>query len=149
MTLPSLSSSKISSYVIPGLVTLIFLVVAFWLGMAIGERRARHFAVWCDGYRHAFVQPGRDRLPLPSPGLPNPHGVFGRVVSLSGQTIVIEGNDDIEQSVLMTSSTAIRSGDQNVLVTDIHPDAQVSVFGMPNGAGQIEARLVRILPPAR
>lgn len=145
----SSSSSKTISYLIPVLAVLIFLVGAFWIGMAIGERRARHFNGWCDGYRHAFMPLGRGRMPLPSPHLPNAHGVFGRVVSVSNQNIVIQGNDDIEQGVLVTSSTAIRLGDRNATLNDIHTDDQVSVFGVPNSVGQIEARLVRLLPPPR
>jgi hypothetical protein len=141
--------SRITSYVIPGLLALLFVMGSFWLGLAIGERRAQHFGGWCDSYRHAFLPPGRRRISMPMSGLPNPHGVFGRVVSRSGQIIVIQGNDDIDQSVLITSSTAIRIGDRNGTLTDVYPDAQVAVFGMPSPSGQIEAHLVRILTYTR
>jgi hypothetical protein len=145
----STSSSKLASYLIPALVTLILVLGAFWVGMAIGERRARHFSGWCDGYRRAFMPMGRERLPFPSPHLPNTHGVFGRVLSLSEQGLIIQGNNDIEQSVLVTSSTAIRMGNRTASLQDIHPMDQVSVFGMSNNKGEIEAKLVRLLPPPR
>lgn len=142
-------TSKVISYVIPGLITVLFVMGSFWLGLAIGERRAQHFGGWCDSYRQAFLPPGRARVSMPMSGLPNPHGVFGRVVSRSGRTLVIQGNDDIDQSVLVTSSTPIRIGDRNGGLEDIYPEAQVAVFGIPSPSGQIVAHLVRVLTPSR
>lgn len=145
MLTSSSASSRFFAYAIPGLVGFIVVLLAFWLGTAVGERRMRHFSGWCEGYRHAFLPPrGREQGLFPR--LPNAHGVFGRVVSVSGQTLIIEGNDDVEQSVQVSSSTAIRIGHRAASWEEIRVDGQVSVFGMPNGQGQIEARLIRLLP---
>lgn len=128
---------------------LILLAVAFSGGVAVGERKARHFAGWAENYGRMFDGPLRSPprgMPMfNAPMLPGGYGVFGKVVSVSGQTVVVQGQDRVEQNVLITSSTEIRVGRDTGTVSDIRPDVDAAVFGAPNDQGQIEARLIRLM----
>jgi hypothetical protein len=126
---------------------MILLLGAFAGGVTVGERKARHFSNFSENYNHMFgprhIGPG-DRLPFGMPMLPEGHGVFGKVISVSGSNLVINGKDNVEQNVTVASSTAIRIGREDGTLADILPDTDVAVFGAPNDQGQIEARLIRI-----
>ncbi len=87
--------------------------------------------------------PGFPMRPTP---MPFSHGTFGHVVSASTTSLQIEGRDQFEQTVLITPQTIIRSPQGNATTTDIKQQMEVSVFGESNAQGQIEARLIRLLP---
>ncbi|HEU0050873.1 MAG TPA: hypothetical protein VFQ60_02330 [Patescibacteria group bacterium] len=134
-------SSRILRWILIGLGALILLTGAFYAGIKTEERAERHFARWSENYGRLF---GR----MPRPGAPDfsgGHGVFGRIVSVSGSHIVVQGADEIEQEVEVSSSTAIRAGRSQASLGDLKPDMQAAVFGEPNAQGQIDARLIRIL----
>lgn len=132
----------------------------FQLGMSVGERKAKHFNRWNENYGRNFgpgftgpgmMDPGfgRRMMDLPQPfgnaALPGAHGVFGKVLSTDGGKILIQGQDGVEQSILVTTSTAIRVGNSEAKLGDIETDQRISVFGRPNDQGQIEARLIRLM----
>jgi len=71
--------------------------------------------------------------------------VFGKILSADGNRIAIQGQDNVEQSVLITTSTVIRIGNYEAKIGDLKADQNVSVFGRPNDQGQIEAKLIRIM----
>lgn len=123
---------------------LILLLGSFRAGMLVGERKSRHFANWPQQFGQMFNQRERSRVPMPPPMLPGTHGVFGKVISIDVPLMVVQGKDNIEQTVSMTTSTEIRTGRERVAAEDIKADMDVSVFGEPGDDGQIEARLIRI-----
>lgn len=86
---------------------------------------------------------------LPFRPMPFPNGVFGRVLSASGTTLLIEGQDHFQQNVVITTSTAIRTEQGSTSSSAIQPNQEVGVFGSPNGQGQIEANLIRLFPEHR
>jgi len=126
----------------------ILIVGSFSLGVNVGERKARHMNGWAENYGRMFPSRGDfpGDMPFAPPPMPGSHGVFGKVLSVTGQAIVVQGQDGVEQNVLVTSSTDIRIGRDQAKVSDIKPDADASVFGAPNDKGQIEARLIRLMP---
>jgi len=162
----NLLQSKAMKIVLASLVASILLVGAFALGMGVGERKANHFGRFSENYgrmfgsqrgpdgrmfappggmmRGAFGQ-GFEQM-MPSRGLPNSNGAFGKVLSMSASSssFILAGQDNLEHDVLVTSSTAVRSGRDTKTFADIKPDSDVSVFGVPNEKGEIEAKLIRI-----
>lgn len=142
-----LMKSKLVQGILIVLGGLVLLSGAFAAGVDVGERKARHFNGWSQNYDRMFGDRRGFRggkTPFGAPSLPGGHGVFGKVLSVSGQQIVVQGKDGVEQNVLVASSTAIRIGREEGTPEDIRPDAEAAVFGSPNDQGQIEARLIRI-----
>lgn len=148
--------SKVLMWVLVCLAGIAVLAGVFQLGVSIGERKAQHFNRWNENYARNFgpqgmMGPGwgwemmKGPQPFGQPMLPGGHGVFGKVLSTDGDKFVIQGQDNVEQSVLVTSSTAIRIGNSAATIGDIKADQDVSVFGRPNDQGQIEAKLIRLM----
>jgi hypothetical protein len=149
----TLLQSTTTQRVLIALGALVVLCGTFALGVHIGERRAGYASGWERGYRHMMpIGRGFDRResnvqPMMPPLFPNGHGVFGNVLSVSNDSLVIQGKDGIEQTVLVTTSTTIRVGTETVGIKDIPKDLtklQASAFGTPNASGQVEARLIRL-----
>lgn len=123
----------------------IFLILLLWvgtlaLGIRIGEQRATHDVRVSNRYNR-FFQRGPSIMS-------DSHGAFGTILSISGDgTLFIQGDERVpEQLVRFTSSTLIRSGRNRVSSRDLRPDMNVGVFGVPDSEGQINAKLIRILP---
>lgn len=123
----------------------ILLLVSFATGLSVGENKGRHFFGLCGGFDQAMRPPHGFRGPFPPPALPGGYGVFGQILSVSGTTMVVHGKDNADQTVLVTSSTIVRVGQENGTWEDVRTDRNVSVFGMPNGQGHIVARLIRLV----
>ena len=129
------------------LVALLVLVSSFYAGITVGVHRAQRALDWCENYGHLFDRHSGFGAPLfngPPPGLPGDHGAFGTVLSISGDTLVLNSDDNLEQTVQVTSSTTIRIGHTTGSLTDVQLKDRIAVFGSPNSAGRIEARLIRV-----
>jgi hypothetical protein len=139
--------SRLFKVILICLGALILLIGSFSLGVTVGERKARHFSGFVENYGRMFPEQRRgppENMPFAPLPLPDTHGVFGKVLSVSGQSLVVQGRDGMEQNVLVTSSTEIRIGRDRGTIQDVKPDADASVFGAANDKGQIEARLIRL-----
>ncbi len=138
--------SRLVRTILIALGSLVILSGVFALGARMGQRQERHFTRWSEGYDRMFGRPGPGGLPPGRPMFPMEHAIFGKVISMSTSTMVVQGKEGIEQSVTMASSTEIRAGRETIAIKDIKPDAEVAIFGAPNEQGQIEARLIRVMP---
>ena len=132
------------------LVSLIVLLGVFRLGVLIGFRKANISYRWEENYPRNFGGPS-DRAPLgmprgnfPSEGFINPHGTAGQVLKIDGDTLVIKGDDNIEKTVVATSTTIIQKFRDQIKISDIKPDDHVIVIGNPGSNGQIEAKFIRV-----
>jgi len=129
---------------------LLVVVAVFTLGVRVGERKARHFSGWYENYGRMLPPPRgfeRDKRASMRPPMPSGHGVFGKIISISGNSLVIQGKEGIEQNVIVTSSTTIRIGNEDIRPENLPttlPNTDAAVFGAPNAQGQIEALLIRL-----
>ncbi len=147
---PLVITSKRIQVLLGVLILLILICFAFMIGAKAGERRSRHFCNWSENYPE-MMRPHGDARPMITPfrPMPLPNGTFGRVLSTTGTSILIEGQDRFQQSVLINSSTTIRTDQGETSSTAIQPTMEVGVFGKPNQQGQIEAYLIRLFPARR
>ncbi len=126
----------------------LLLLIGFAFGISVGERKERHFAERNQNFQGMFVpRPElmmRGALPIGQVPLSPAHGVFGKVLTVSWPSIVIEGPDQTEQEVVATQATQIRLGRGAANADQIRPGTVVAVFGIPNANGQIEAELIRL-----
>ncbi len=78
--------------------------------------------------------------------LVSPHGTLGTISSINGNILMVRGQNNIEKSIIATTSTSIRHDNDEKTVSDLHASDTVIIFGVPIDDGQIEAKLIRILP---
>ncbi len=121
----------------------ILMCLSFLAGAKTTERRARHFDNWSNHYPEMMRSHRGNRKPIPQP---MPHGVFGRVLSVTGTSMIIEGRDHFEQNVIVGGRTILRNPWGAATSSDVQPNMEVGVFGVPNSLGQIEAQLIRLFP---
>ncbi len=141
-----LESRKVRAvlYILGGLIVLF---VVFGLGIAVGYDRAG-FAAGFDQnyYRNFYGGVPRGAVGIMAPPMPVAiHGVVGMVIDVGTSTISVKDSQNNEQSIAVSSGTAIRSGGADIAIGDVAPGDQIAVIGEPNAEGQIDARFIRVL----
>ncbi len=133
--------------VIIGAMALLFF--GFLGGQAFERIHIRHYMSWQDNYQRNFFG-GRgfdehfDRRGFVPPPL-QAHELLGKILSVNDNQITVQDVSGMEQFVFITNSTVIRRDGSTASKNDLQIDTQIAVFGRPNGQGQIEAQLIRIL----
>jgi hypothetical protein len=133
-----------------GIGGLVCALVIFQAGMCVGERKAAFAYRFGDNYYRNFGDhPMRHgAFGLPKGGnFSEAHGATGKVLTVTPNTLVILGRDNVEKIVLVTGETMIKHFRDEIPLTDIRVDDFVVVIGSPNDTSQIEAKFIRILPP--
>lgn len=126
----------------------IVLVLVFGAGVAVGFKKASFSYRFGENYQQLFggrrdlLREGNGR------GFMNSHGAAGEIISIAGNSIVIKGSDGAEKNILAPDTVAIRANQQDIKFADLKIGESITVIGAPNDQGQIEARLIRIMPPA-
>lgn len=123
----------------------IFALFFFWIGEEVGSRRAEFNERFGDNYVKVF-RDSNGRGGFMRNEMFGGHGAYGKIISINPQIITISGDDNIEKAVLITDDTLIRQYDQNIKITDLTPGENVYILGRPNNSGQIEARIIRVIP---
>jgi len=130
-----------------GVGAFIAVLLIFGAGMAIGFKKADFSFRWGDNYHKNFGGPrggffkdftGRDFIEA--------HGVFGQIIKIDGQMIIIKGQGNVERLVVVKDTTIINRGRETIKISDLKVDDSVVIVGQPNASGQIEAKLIRIMP---
>jgi hypothetical protein len=141
--------STIFKWLLAGFGALILLILVFAAGLAVGFHKAHFTERWNENYYSNFAGPGSRRALPPDLGgrdMMSGHGTVGTIISISGQTIVIKSQDGMEKSVVIGANTQISKFRNTVGAGDLRVNDNVVVIGQPNESGQIEARLIRIMP---
>ncbi len=139
--------SKIFKALLIGLGLLIIVLLSFQAGLMVGFRKAGFSYRWEENYHRNFAGPkggfmnelrGRDFI--------ESSGVFGPIIKIDGDKVVIGGQGNVEKIVLVTDDTVIRRFQENLQLSDLEVDDPLVVIGEPNEAGQIVAKLIRVMP---
>jgi len=148
MDIDKLFQSKIFKKVVLAIIILVIILFVFKAGMIVGERKAEFSNRWGDNYHRNFGGPRSGFLNgFGDKDFINANGTFGQVIKIDGQTIVIKGQSDAEKIVLIKDNTVIKRFRDTMKLTDIKTGDYAVVIGEPNDTGQIEANLIRLLPP--
>lgn len=127
--------------------TLFVLCATLQLGIFIGYHKASFARDWGDHYKKNFGLERPESFGGMMGGrLPTSYGASGKVLTLSLPSFIIEDNDGTEKTILITNKTLIKVGMQNASSSAIIGDSFVVVLGSPNTSGQIEAKLIRVMP---
>lgn len=146
--LKEFAQSKTFQGVLIGLGVAIVALLIFQAGMLVGYRKAAFSYRMGDNYYRAFGDRGPRPFQLPlGGGFAEAYSAIGKVVSVSLPTIVVVGPDEIEKVILIGEDTQIRRFDQTIEAGDLKVGDFTVILGSPNDDSQIEAKLIRLLPP--
>ncbi len=160
--LKQIAGSRVVKIILIALGVIIIILSSFRCGMLVGERKASFSYQWGDNYHRMFGGPTEgwmqwsanrpiggprfDNGPRPNieDGFMNPNSVTGAIIKIDTSTIIVKGFDNVEKSVWVNSGTLIRSGKNNISLTDLKTDDKIVVLGVPSSTGQVEAKLIRL-----
>jgi hypothetical protein len=152
MDLKKINESKVvrDTIIVIGIIIVVLGILR--VGMSLGERRARFAGAFGDNFERNFVGQRGGMMERGMMGgfwndkLPSAYGAVGTILSINLPQVVINGQDNLEKTVLVSTSTAIRLFQENVLSSNLKIGDYIIVIGNPNSNGQIEARLIRVAP---
>ena len=146
MSLVSVAKSKLFVSIVVIIGELILCLAIFRLGMIVGFRKANFSYRWGENYHHLFGAPrhGWWHEFEDKDDYINSSSVVGSVLQVASSTLIIRGNDRVEKSVEITSSTIIQKNRQTATAGDIQADDQIMVIGAPSSTGQLEAKFIRV-----
>ncbi len=127
----------------------VVLLLILWAGMLIGYMKAGYSYRFGENYYRNFGGPkqGESRgFGMMRDEMMSGHGVAGKVIKINPPTIIAEGTDNVEKIIKVTDDTQIRKFRDSISVNEIKVGDTIVVIGNPNGNGEIEAELVRVMP---
>ena len=146
--LKEFTQSKSFQGALVGIGIAIVALLIFQAGMFVGYRKAAFAYRFGDNYYRAFGDRGPRPFHMPLGGeFIEAHGAVGKIVSINLPTFAVTGPDDVEKVVLIGDETRIRHFDTDLSASDLKIDDFTVILGSPNESSQIEAKLIRILPP--
>lgn len=131
------------------LVGLIIAIIIFRAGMSVGYHKALFSHHLGDNYLNTFrggPHPRGGWSGSMRDDFTGGHSSIGQIVKVSLPTITIEDLDSVEKNIIVDQNTKIRRFRDDVPVAALTIGTKVIVLGDPNDNGQIQARLIRILP---
>ena len=148
MKIENLFQSKQFRWVILALAVFLILAFVFGLGIFVGTKRADFSFAWADAYHRNFGGPqGGVFGDFMGKEFTDANGVFGQIIKIDGQNLTIKGKDNVEKIVLLGDKTTIVFQRKSEKLSDLKTGDSVVVVGDPNNNGQIQAELIRVLPP--
>ena len=123
-------------------------LLIFQAGVFVGYRKAGYSFRFGQDYYRTF---GPERGPFPGniPGdnFPNANGAVGRIIKINLPSLIIEDQAGVEKVTLVTNDTLVRQFRNTLSAADLKINYFVVIIGSPNSRNQIEARLIRLIPP--
>ncbi len=153
MNFKEIAQSKMFKGFIIGIVTFLVLIIVFQAGVFVGFKKANFSQRLGENYGRIFGNEKRSAIRdgifkgMPFDNLPGGHGAVGAVIKVSSSTIVVSEPNNIEKIVLLDTETIIRKAREEIQFEDIIIGDFVSIIGQANSLGEIEAKLVRVMPP--
>ncbi len=151
--LKELTQSKSFQGILIGIVISIIALLIFQAGVIVGHHKAQFGDRMGGSYERYFVDMGQGDFP-PNPNFgfgemlpPGGHGAAGQVIDVTLPTFVIAGPDNLERTVVVSDATVIRQFRDELGTESLEAGKFVVVLGEPNDKGEVEAKLIRFLPP--
>ena len=125
----------------------VVVILIFQAGVIVGFHRATFSHDWDDNYSKNFglMHSFRPLSGMPE-NFPNTHGAIGKIITSTPPLLSIEDKDGTEKAILIKTDTVIRKMREDATAADLTPNTEIIVIGNPNTQGQIEAKLIRIIP---
>ena len=142
------TNSRVFQIVLYAFATLVVACFIFQAGVMVGFHKASFGHDWGENYVKNFG--GKQAFGIVSTlpdSFPNAHGAIGTIIKSDGSTFIVEDNDGTEKSVVVDENTEIRKMRIKGTSSDLTENSTVVVIGNPNAKGQIQAKLIRLMPP--
>ena len=124
---------------------LLLALLIFHAGVVFGSHRGPFNRPNLDrGFRSPFF-PGN--FELPHGFIPNNHGAVGTITALALPTFTMETRDGMAKTILVSTSTVIWSAG-TAGAEALSEGARVTVLGVLDNAGRIDAKVIRVFPAA-
>ncbi len=122
---------------------IIVLIIVFAAGFFAGMEKTRFSYRWGENYLRNFAPERRffsDRSYI------NPHGSAGQIIKIDGNNLVVKSLEGVEKNIIIANDTVIMEGRQQIKVTDLKINDNIVAIGSPNDQGQVQAKLIRVMP---
>ncbi len=140
--------SKLFTKILYGIGIVIIALLIFRAGIFVGYHKAAFSYQRGDNYYHTF---GSNRngffMGIPGDDFANAHGATGKIIKINLPTFIVEDDDHTEKIVVINNNTAIRHFRETATSNDLKIGDFVVVIGSPNNKSEIEANLIRLIPP--
>ncbi len=147
MNIDKIFQSKLFKGFILGLLGFLVLTFVFKVGEMVGARKADFSCRWSDNYHQNFGGPRQGFMQgFGDKDFIEANGVVGQIIKIASSSVVIKGRGDIEKIVLINQGTIIKNLQETVSLESLQANDMVIVIGEPNNQGQIEAKLIRVMP---
>lgn len=127
---------------------LVVISIIFQAGVFVGFHKAGFSRDLRNNYYENFGP--KKSGPMSKMGLgerfPNAHGAIGKIIKIDLPSIIVQDKDNIEKIVLIKDDTKILRQKIELNKEDLVIDSFIVVIGSPNSNGQIESKLIRIMP---
>ncbi|MFA5831018.1 MAG: hypothetical protein WC878_04285 [Candidatus Paceibacterota bacterium] len=146
-----LQSSK-AKHILAGIGIAVIALLIFQAGMFVGYKKAAFSFRSGDNFYRTFGERGRgfpepiQRMGLDMMDPTNAHGTIGKIASIVLPKIMIADRDGVEKTVIVGAKTDIRRFRDSIKPEELKVGDFITVIGEPNDEGQIEARLIRVMP---
>ncbi len=140
------SKKALILWVTVGIAAILVLVTIFGLGVFVGTQKARFSYRWAEQYHRHFGGPrGGFMRNFGLRDFIDGHGVFGKILKIEDNTIIVKSGKDVEKSIVVSDQTTIKRGRETIKVSDLKVDDIIVVIGSPTD-GQIKAKMIRVFP---
>jgi hypothetical protein len=132
-----------------GVALLLVLVLTFYAGARFGFSRSFASCGYHESYRKNFEGFGQKPMQRKGGMFPDSfgaHGVFGQIVSVHGEDMIIRERDGVEKLIRVHASTTIMRQKEAVHLSSLATDEHVMVVGDVGGDGVVVAKFMRALP---
>lgn len=135
--------------------TLVGALVIFQAGIFVGYHKASFSYRSGDNFHMMFgsperrtgIEPGR-MMGFPEGEFTSAYGANGTIIKIDLPTIIIAGADNVEKIIVVNDKTILRHYRNDIGNKDLKVGDSIIVIGSPNASStQIEAKLIRVLPP--
>lgn len=150
MKIDDFFQSKLFQGIILGIAGLIILGFVFGIGVLVGTRRADFSFRWAEQYHRNFAGPKGGFLGEiigPDKEFTSANGCFGEIIKIDNNILIVKDINNVEKNILVGEKTTIVFQRKNIKLSDIKIGDRVVIIGSANDEGQIEAALIRVIPP--
>ncbi|MCM2338977.1 MAG: hypothetical protein NDI62_00770 [Burkholderiales bacterium] len=143
--LKEIFEKKVSNAFLITLGLIITAILIFSAGVSVGFRKASFGRAWGENYERNFgMRP--NKMMFEKDNFPNSHGAIGKILKIELPNIIVQDKDNTEKIILVKEDTKIQKMMSEIKSTDLLINDFIVTIGSPNEEGQIEAKLIRVMP---